>query len=674
MALTIQQCSQRLTGRVKRYLRNDNLISALLFAAILLGYWLSGNRAPFDSALYLHTSLSIVREGNTDLDEYPEMLAQVWWPPDQIDGHHYDTAPIGTPVLAVPIVWAVDRAWALFGWGDFQAYLKHNFPSDLQSIIAGTIMAFTAVLLYRIGRRWLTRPYAVLLALIFAFGTTAWSVVSRTLWQHGPSLLLLTLALLVMLQAQEKPQRVQYAGLIVALAYVTRPTNSIAVIAYTLFVILFYRKWLWRYLVWALVVAVPFMAYSWTTYHALLPPYYRAFTQLSGATFFEAIIGQWLSPSRGLLIFSPIFILAIIGIVLKIKRRQWQRLDGLLIAIVGLHWIVISLWWNWWAGVSFGPRIWSDMLPYLTYFIIPALAAIATLPRVQKRAALSGAGLLLAFSIFVHYRGANAGAVMDWNGSPAPIDSYPQRVWEWRDPQWLRGISWGPAVDLAVSGIPYDQVVDPDLQARLGTHNIQARQFDVTSALIAPPGEAWYAIAENQTLAPEFVALFDQVPPLVEGHTLAEHPPYQLYYFNLAQRVEQAAQRVEQAAKEAQLPVKFGDTAELLGYQRRQVGQALTLITYWRASDHIVTPLQMFVHVIRPDGSIGAQADRLDASAEDWRPGDLIVQVHHIDLPLDLKNYAVAVGLYNPETGVRLAFNTNGQTQDRLVLTSADSP
>ncbi len=84
--------------------------------------------------------------------------------------------------------------------------------------MASTIVALTALLLYRIARRWLTWPYAVLLALMFAFGTTAWSVVSRTLWQHGPSMLLLTLALIVTLQAQEKPQRMQYVGLIVALA------------------------------------------------------------------------------------------------------------------------------------------------------------------------------------------------------------------------------------------------------------------------------------------------------------------------------------------------------------------------------------------------------------------------------------------------------------------------
>ena len=297
-----------MTNTVRTRFHNDNLISLVLFAAILTGYLLSGNRAPFDSALYLHTSLSIVREGNTNLDEYPDMLAQVWWPPDQVDGHQYDVAPIGIPVLSVPIVWLADRVWPLIGQGDFQQYLQHHYPVELQSIMASILVALTAVLLYRMARRRLTWPYAVLLALMFAFGTTAWSVVSRTLWQHGPSMLLLTLALIITVQARDKPQRIQYVGLIVALAYVTRPTNSIAVVAYTLFVLLLYRKWLWKYLAWAAVVAIPFIAYSLTTYHAILPSYYQGFVRLSGATFLEAFVGHWVSPSRGLLIYSPILI------------------------------------------------------------------------------------------------------------------------------------------------------------------------------------------------------------------------------------------------------------------------------------------------------------------------------------------------------------------------------
>ncbi len=660
---------------LKRSVRNDNVISLVLFAAILLGYVLSGNRAPFDSALYLHTSLSIVREGNTDLNEYPDMIAQVWWPPDQVDGHRYDTAPIGTPVLAAPIMWLLDRAWPLLGWGDLQVYLQHNFPVELQSLMAGVMMSVTAVLLYRIGRRWLTRPYAVLLALIFAFGTTAWSVVSRTLWQHGPSMLLLTIALLIVLKAQDKPQRIQYVGLLVALAYVTRPTNSIAVLAYSVFVLLFYRKWLWRYLVWALVVAVPFIAYSWTTYHTLLPPYYRAFTLLSGATFFQALIGQWLSPSRGLLIFSPILLLAILGVVLKLKHRQWQRIDGLLMSIIGLHWIVVSLWWNWWAGVSFGPRIWSDMLPYLIYFVIPALMAVAALPRLQKRLALTGVGVLFAFSVLVHYRGANAAEVMDWNGAPAPIDSFPQRVWDWSDPQWLYGINFGPSVDLAVSGIPYHQIIDSAVRSRLGTRNIQPRQFDATTSLIAPDGKAWYAIADTPPPAPEIAALLQNAPAPIMGHTLADYPPYQLYQMDLAQRVEQAAQQSEQTTLNGNLPVKFGDVLELQGYQLQRVDQTLTLITFWHVEDQSSAPLKLFVHALGPDGSIVAQEDRLDVSSDLWRRGDWIVQVNRVDLPVQTAPLTVTVGVYQTDTGARLPLHKDERALgDSLLLREVSVP
>ena len=95
----------------------------------------------------------------------------------------------------------------------------------------------------------------------------------------------------------------------------------------------------------------------------------------------------------------------------------------------------------------------------------------------------------------------------------------------------------------------------------------------------------------------------------------------------------------------------------------------LTLITYWRAGDPIVTPLQMFVHVLRPDGSIAAQQDRLDVPAYGWRSGDVIAQVHHIALPPDIQSPEIAIGLYNPATNVRLPVTVEEKSAgDRLLL------
>jgi hypothetical protein len=645
----------------------DAALSILIFAAVFVTHWLSGSTAAFDSALSLQTAMSLAREGNTNLDEYRAIVSTTWLSTEEIDGHVYMLYPVGPSIIAVPFVFALDRTSP-----HFNESLQHGFGEPVQTFIACLIVALTAALIFRVARYYLRWPYALLITLAFAFGTSAWSTASRTLWQHGPSMLMLTIALLLVLRARLNPTRIQFVSLPLAFAYVIRPTNSVAIVCFSLFVLIYYRRYFVRYLLWALPVAVPFILLNLSVYHSILPNYYRWYSGFSLNTFFQALLGQLVSPSRGLLIFSPILWLALAGVIIKARRREFEKHDPFVLATMVLHWIAISLWWNWWGGVAYGPRLFTDMLPYFAYWLIPTAG---TLERARgSKKILQGAlwAGLLGLSVFIHYRGANVPAVIDWNGHPAAIDFNSFRVWDWRDPQWLRGISFDPPIDLAVSGLPYDQVIDPEVETRLKSRNVQGRQFDVTSALIAPPGEAWYAIAENQTPAPEFAAWFDQSQSLGEGRTIAENPPYRLYRFNLAERVQQAAQQSEQAIIDAALPVKFDDTAELMAYQLTPTADGLTLLTYWRTGEHIQSPLKLFVHALSAEGSIVAQDDRLDAPAELWHAGDWIVQINRVSLPPAAPPVTIAIGLYNPETNARLPIDLNGQTTDRLLLKHID--
>jgi hypothetical protein len=219
----------------------------------------------------------------------------------------------------------------------------------------------------------------------------------------------------------------------------------------------------------------------------------------------------------------------------------------------------------------------------------------------------------------------------------------------------------GPAADLSLAGLQLDQI-DPATYQRFATNDVRPRWFDATSSLIAAPGETWLAIADNQPIAPEFKPLFAGVEPIAHTKLTDEDRSYALYHFNLAQRLMPTTP----------LSAQFGDTAELLGYDVQQTDRDLRLITYWRAGDDVVTPLQMFVHVLGPDGSIMAQQDRLDVPAYGWRTGDVIAQVHHIDLPPDLRKGALTIGLYNPDTNARLPVTINGETTDRLLLAELD--
>ena len=227
----------------------------------------------------------------------------------------------------------------------------------------------------------------------------------------------------------------------------------------------------------------------------------------------------------------------------------------------------------------------------------------------------------------------------------------------------------GLAANLSLAGPQIDQI-DPATYRLFGTNDVRPRWFDATASLIAAPSEAWLAIAADQSLAPQFVPLFDGVEPIRQVKLIDEDRSFQLYHFDLAQRLLDAARQADQRAGDISLPVKFGDTAELVGYTVQREQDHLALITYWRAGERMVTPLQMFVHVLDAKGNLVAQSDRLDASPFGWRTGDVIAQLHRVDLPPDATAPSVAIGLYDPDTNQRLPMVVNDREVDQpLILT-----
>jgi len=497
---------------------------------------------------------------------------------------------------------------------------------------------------------------------------------------------MLTLALYLILLARARPGLIQYASLPLAFSYIARPTNSIAVLVLTVFVFVQYRRYFVRYILWALIVAVPFVLYNLSIYQAPLSNYYRSFRGLTlSSRFLEALPGTLISPSRGLLIFSPILIFALAGLVLKIRQHQFERLDAFLLGIVLLHWLLISSWPIWWAGWSFGPRMFADILPFLMYWMIYAVVALTRLTGSRRYAWLGLGSVLLVWSLFVNYRGANAAETqVPWNVFPGDIDRHPERVWDLRDIQFLRGFTWGIPVDISAAGVDPRQM-GPDIYLSMGTNDVHVRLFDAAHSFIAPPGRSYVAISANESIAPQLLPLFDAAQPSILHQTIGNPHFYRLYSFDAGAQIFKFAAGATHAAfaspavfpdrsslSPVMLPVKFGESAELLGYQLlRDVNSAgrWTLITYWRAGENIVTPLQMFVHAIGSKGAVVAQNDRLDASPYDWRSGDLIAQVHKIKVPPQATSAWLEIGLYNADSGERLPVTVNGHSLgDRVLL------
>lgn len=445
-----------------------------------------------DSRWTIHLSLSMLHEHDTDLDEFREVLGEEDYQVYAVGDHLHSVYPIGTSVAVMPAIAFFDQLAVRYWQNDLYTLLKtpgnERYADIIELTLGSLITALTAVVVYWIGRTSLSSVRSLFLALIFALATPAWSTASRALWQHDLSMLLLALTLLLLLHARHRPFLVQFGGLLLAMAYIVRPTNSIPIIGFSCYVLYAYRRYFPPYMLWAGIVAMPFLFYNLATFGVLLQPYYLPSSNNAALdSFAVGLLGTLASPSRGLLVFSPILLFSVVGFIWKLRSRTMDGLDVTLGAIIMLHWIMLASWIVWWGGHAYGPRLFTDMTPFLIYFLIPVLACLAMpLPTARRARGHSRMnilvrterprhsvaaddvdasrersagflswhpdsgllatlfGLTLAVSLAIHGHGAADPNTWYWNfgGSSvvADVNERPARLWDWSDPQFLRGL------------------------------------------------------------------------------------------------------------------------------------------------------------------------------------------------------------------------------------------
>lgn len=420
------------------------MIALLLGSVVLAVHVASPVRTSFDSRWAVHTAVSLVYRGDADLDEYEPLLAiEEDYAIERRDGRKYTRVPIGPSLVAAPVVLAYDAAAWLIGAHDTEALLWQQRAVRIEVIVASLVVAATTGLLFLVARvRGLGRAWSVVVALVFAFCTQAWSTASRGLWQHGPAMLALTSALYLLLLARRNPRWAAVAGLPLALGVLMRPTGVLPLVILGAYVLVRHPRRFAAFAVLALLVLGSFVALNWVSFGAALPSYFLPSGQPIGAWSDVpwAMVGNLVSPNRGLLVFAPVLVLALPGMLVAVRARTWTALDTAVLATLAAHFLAVSFAGEWWAGHSFGPRFTTDTVPLLIYFMIPFAAWLGAAEPRLKGPCIAVALLLAAWSFFAQLRAASTWDVWAWNGSPVSIDERPERAWDWGDMQILRGL------------------------------------------------------------------------------------------------------------------------------------------------------------------------------------------------------------------------------------------
>jgi hypothetical protein len=359
--------------------------------------------------------LSILKEGDFDLSEFPFLKTTAAHSVVEAKGRLLSKSPVLSALLAVPFY---------IPYVLLEDALDPNLIPYISKLASTFFTALSALFVFLAARRIAGERAAFGVFAAYAFGSGAWTF-SQGLWQHPAGQLFLSIGLYLAFRGLREERYLLWAGLPLGLATVVRPIFGIPAAAFGLFTLTRVpRRFPWFCLASAGPLAL-LLAYNAAFFGSPFAVGYgkEALGGWSG-DFFAGLAGLLMSPSRGLIVYSPVFALALPGLFYG-TRREERGFFFTLGGTVVLHILLIAKWHVWYGGYCFGYRMLVDILPPLALLLALYLRRFG-----ERPAGKAIFGLLLSLSIFIQIVGVYA-CDLSWHRR---YDGGPE------DPRWLWSI------------------------------------------------------------------------------------------------------------------------------------------------------------------------------------------------------------------------------------------
>jgi hypothetical protein len=392
--------------------------------------------------------VAIWRGDGLSLDRFHALWSGNYpWYVTEKHGHIVSRYPLAPPIVAMPLIAPqivlLDQLRPRWEQRAPALYSEHMSKNGAAAFVAATgVILFQLLRLVGFGR------VALVATLIAVLGSGLWVLASQALWQHGPAAFGLALTLLLLVQPNAGPARLLAAGIAASLIAGARPQNITLTLPIATWVVWRYR-WdaVWflpgPVLLGAFVVGANYWYFGTAAggYNEIEPlalashqiPGYWTSDVLTGA------VGTLVSPSRGLFIFSPWTLLALLCLPATYQRfAPWPLLRVAIWSLIPFSALLFS-YAAWWGGWSWGARYCTDAIP------IFAILLAAALDWSWQRSRPMFAGLLLTglVSVGISIIGAFY-FPSTWNGLPGDINLNHARLWDWRDTELTRCLQEGP--------------------------------------------------------------------------------------------------------------------------------------------------------------------------------------------------------------------------------------
>lgn len=400
-----------------------------------------------DPYFSLVVSQSIIENGTIQLDAYrPEhqnIFDMFFWQVSEQNGHSQYNYPVGPSLVALPFVMVAHTMGA--------DMLQTVDNAHLQNFLSAFICTLLFLIFVQIARCYLSPALSLGIAFISVLGSSMISSASSAYWNIDGALLFMALSLWLIVRydsGKAKSINPYLLGLFLFLAFICRPTTAIFIGLTFIYLLGYYRRGFLGTAVVSFLLLIAFFGFAKYQYGQWVPFYYlNAYgltaSQLPNNSRAVILYALLFSPSRGLFIFTPLFLWALVGSVYYFRSLKSLPLYWFSLLWISAHIFMVSGFGIWWGGYSYGPRLLTEtnlafvILLVLVIQIIEQKDDNKVSKNWYKNPWVLTCLLLGGISLFIN---AGEGLFNDqtsfWNSSPS-VDLHPESVLDWRYPQFL---------------------------------------------------------------------------------------------------------------------------------------------------------------------------------------------------------------------------------------------
>lgn len=351
----------------------------LVFTVLNIGHWKRGGVIVSDiqsyysylPAIFIYDDISFQYKFD---ENTPDVVKNNLWYLETPDGEPVQKMSSGLALLYSPFFFIANSTAESLGYDPNGYSPPYQLALTLSSVFYAIVSMFVmrAILM----RFFSDTTSATTIAILYAGTNLFYYIMNESAMSHNYSVFIITLIIYSTLKWGDSIniKRTFFTGLLCGLAVLVRPINGLVV----LFPIIYFL---------VRSGSIKDGIDSLLDPKVLFPAFFGGFLGvLPQLIYWKVATGDWVYYSyneegfffsdpefwkglfsfrKGWLIYTPLMMLGLIGLIPLYKRHKALAIPT--IVILPIYMYVIFSWWCWWYGGSFGMRAMIDMYPFLAF-------------------------------------------------------------------------------------------------------------------------------------------------------------------------------------------------------------------------------------------------------------------------------------------------------------------